>query len=58
MLVLVRNLQAGDRVRWHGLDLVVEKIRVHPIGGAVSMWAEERQFAFDWSATIERIDDE
>lgn len=57
MLVLVRNLSPGDRVRWYGLDLVVDSIRVHPISGAVSMSAGGRQFAFDWDMEIERIDD-
>jgi hypothetical protein len=56
-LVPDRDLEPGDHVRWFGLDMVVESVRVDPMSNLVSVSAGGRRSGFDWSVKIELIGD-
>ena len=57
LLVLARELKRGDHIRWHVLDLLVERVVLDPLASVVSVTAGGRVLVFDWDERIERVDD-
>jgi hypothetical protein len=56
-LVFVRDLKPGDHVRWLGLDMLVEGVRVNPMCNIVSLSAGGRRLGFAWGAEVELVGD-
>lgn len=56
--VAAQNIQPGDRIRWMGRVLHVERTRVEPLSSAVSLFADGERITVGWGDLVEIVEAE